>query len=98
MITLSIAIATSSSEPERYVVIRLYLYTLYVLLAVLFLSSAFTAFWVGGMVSTLLYTSVVPTQPQREFLELQQCSEQDMHGVIDDSKTQPKCPKPRSSS
>jgi len=37
------------------------------------------------MVSTVLYTCVVPTQPQpqREFFELQQCSEQDKHDVLD---------------
>ena len=37
------------------------------------------------MVSTILYTCVVPTQlqPQREFFELQQCSEQDKHDVLD---------------
>ncbi len=89
MITLSIATATTSTSSERHVdvVIRLYILYLYALLAVLFLSSAFAALCVGGMVSTLLYTSTsfVPKQPQREFLELQQCPEQDNHDVLDAS-------------
>ena len=94
MITLSIATATTSTSSERHVdvVILHYILYLYALLAVLFLSSAFTALCVGGMVSTLLYTSAsfVPKQLQREFLELQQCPEQDKHDVLDASHSKMK--------